>query len=211
MSNRYQYLVSYTLSKSEDDNFKNTGNGASSAIATASSRTISPGQADRRHRLVASGIVQLPCDILASVDRRLPIEPADEPVQRHRPQRRRLRRRPAGRRRAVQRLPRSRIWTRSTRSGSPAGWQRCRGRLPGLRERRSAARRSPSSSGSRTRSRSSRSCSTSRTARTTTCRATTSRRPPSASPRRCCRTSTRRRGRRSSPFAIASSLPDESV
>lgn len=62
MSNRYQYLVSYTLSKSTDESFRNVF-----ADVYGYAKRESPGQADRRHRLVASGIVQLPYGILSSV------------------------------------------------------------------------------------------------------------------------------------------------
>jgi hypothetical protein len=62
MSERYQYLVSYTLSKSEDNTFRNVFGDRYGYF-----KTKSPGQADRRHRLVTSGIVQLPWGVLASV------------------------------------------------------------------------------------------------------------------------------------------------
>lgn len=67
MSDRYQYLASYTLSKSEDDNFKNRNNGSVFGDRYGYFRSITPGQADRRHRLVLSGIVQLPYGVLGSV------------------------------------------------------------------------------------------------------------------------------------------------
>lgn len=67
MSNRYQYLVSYTLSKSDDVNFKNSNGGSVFGDRYGYFKTSSPGQADRRHRLVASGIVQLPFDLQLSV------------------------------------------------------------------------------------------------------------------------------------------------
>jgi hypothetical protein len=67
MSDRYQYLVSYTLSKSEDDNFKSRNNGSVFGDRYGYFRSVTPGLADRRHRLVASGIVQLPYGILSSV------------------------------------------------------------------------------------------------------------------------------------------------
>jgi hypothetical protein len=67
MTNRYQYLLSYTLSKSEDLNFKNQGGGNVYGDRYGYFKETSPGQADRRHRLVASGIVQLPYGILTSV------------------------------------------------------------------------------------------------------------------------------------------------
>ena len=59
LANRYQYLVSYTLSESEDRQFRNDD-------LTTEGFVMSdwyPALADRRHRLVASGIVQLPYDI----------------------------------------------------------------------------------------------------------------------------------------------------
>jgi hypothetical protein len=62
LSNRYQYLVSYTWSDSEDKEFRNDD-------LTRTGFVLSdwyPAQADRRHRLVASGIVQLPYDIQLS-------------------------------------------------------------------------------------------------------------------------------------------------
>ncbi|MDP1569980.1 MAG: TonB-dependent receptor [Vicinamibacterales bacterium] len=62
MSNNYQYLLSYTLSESEDDAFRNV---YSDFYGFRKSRF--PGSADRRHRLVASGIVQMPYGIMASV------------------------------------------------------------------------------------------------------------------------------------------------
>lgn len=55
MSNRYQYLLSYTLSKSEDDSFQNVYGDRYGFI-----KKTFPGLADRRHRLVVSGIVQGP-------------------------------------------------------------------------------------------------------------------------------------------------------
>lgn len=62
MSNRYQYLVSYTLSKSEDDAFRNVAGGE-----YGYSKSRFTGLSDRRHRLVTSGIVQLPYGMLASI------------------------------------------------------------------------------------------------------------------------------------------------
>jgi hypothetical protein len=55
MSRNYQALVSYTLSKAEDDTF-------TSALSDryGYTKVKRPGVADRRHRLVASGIVALP-------------------------------------------------------------------------------------------------------------------------------------------------------
>ena len=165
---------------------------------------VSPGQADRRHRLVASGIVQLPCGILTSViaDFRssLPMNPVSSID----------------------------LNTDGYANDLPAGvepFSGCRdldlAAVNTFRQSRGAGCGVPRSScpgfanvdvrlsktfqlGSRSRSSSSGSCSTSPTARTTTCRATTSPRPRSASRRRCCRTSTRPRVRRSSPSAIAS-------
>lgn len=55
MSRRYQYLVSYTLSKSEDDSFQNVYGDRYGFF-----KETFPGLADRRHRLVVSGIVQGP-------------------------------------------------------------------------------------------------------------------------------------------------------
>jgi hypothetical protein len=60
-SGRYQYLASYTLSKSEDDSFQNVYGDRYGFFKLAY-----PGQADRRHRLVVSGIVQLPGDVQLS-------------------------------------------------------------------------------------------------------------------------------------------------
>ena len=67
MSGRYQYLMSYTLSESEDVNFKNLNGGNVFGDRYGYFKEASPGQADRRHRLVASGIVQMPYGILTSV------------------------------------------------------------------------------------------------------------------------------------------------
>jgi hypothetical protein len=67
MSNRYQYLVSYTLSKSEDVDVKDRANGSVFGDRYGYFKASSPGQADRRHRLVASGIVQLPYDLQVSL------------------------------------------------------------------------------------------------------------------------------------------------
>lgn len=62
LSQRYQYLVSYTLSHSEDDSFQNVyGNRYGFFKETY------PGPADRRHRLVVSGIAQLPWGLQASL------------------------------------------------------------------------------------------------------------------------------------------------
>jgi hypothetical protein len=61
MSNRYQFLVSYTLSKATDTS-------ATNALADRYGffSIERYGAADRRHRLVTSGIVQLPADVLLS-------------------------------------------------------------------------------------------------------------------------------------------------
>jgi len=61
LSNHYQLLASYTLSKADDSALRNT-NGASYGYA----RTDSASVADRRHRLVVSGILQLPHDMQVS-------------------------------------------------------------------------------------------------------------------------------------------------
>jgi hypothetical protein len=61
MSNHYQALVSYTLSKSDDDTF-------TSVLSDhyGYTKVRRPGVADRRHRIVASGIVALPFDMQLS-------------------------------------------------------------------------------------------------------------------------------------------------
>ncbi|MFN8062457.1 MAG: TonB-dependent receptor [Vicinamibacterales bacterium] len=61
MANRYQYLASYTWSTSEDDSFQNVY-----ADIYGFVKKSYPGVADRRHRLVVSGIVQGPWGIQAS-------------------------------------------------------------------------------------------------------------------------------------------------
>ncbi len=61
-TDRYQYLASYTLSKSEDHNFQNVYGDRYGFF-----KERFPGQADRRHRLVLSGIVQLPWEVQVSV------------------------------------------------------------------------------------------------------------------------------------------------
>jgi outer membrane receptor protein involved in Fe transport len=75
MSGNYQYLVSYTLSKSTDNAFRNVFGDRYGYF-----KTSAPGPADRRHRLVTSGIVRLPYGVMASViaDFRssLPMNPA---------------------------------------------------------------------------------------------------------------------------------------
>jgi hypothetical protein len=60
-SGRYQYLASYTLGKSEDDSFQNVYGDRYGFFKLAY-----PGVADRRHRLVLSGIVRMPWDIQVS-------------------------------------------------------------------------------------------------------------------------------------------------
>ena len=61
MSRHYQALLSYTLSKAEDDTL-------TSALSDhyGYTKVRRPGVADRRHRLVASGIVALPYDMQLS-------------------------------------------------------------------------------------------------------------------------------------------------
>ncbi len=75
MSHHLQALVSYTLSKADDSALRNTV-----ADVYGFSRIDSPSLADRRHRLVASGIVALPGDtqVSAILDLRsdLPFNPA---------------------------------------------------------------------------------------------------------------------------------------
>jgi hypothetical protein len=61
MSGGHQYLASYTLSQAKDDRF--TGNAAD---VYGFSRVVSYGSADRRHRLVVSGILQLPFEMQVS-------------------------------------------------------------------------------------------------------------------------------------------------
>ena len=61
MSRHYQALLSYTLSKAEDDTFTSA---LSDRYGYAKVRR--PGVADRRHRLVASGIVSLPYEMQLS-------------------------------------------------------------------------------------------------------------------------------------------------
>jgi hypothetical protein len=62
MSSRYQFLTSYTLSKAEDDNVIGTR-----IDVYGYSKVRRAGTADRRHRLVVSGIAQLPADSQISV------------------------------------------------------------------------------------------------------------------------------------------------
>jgi len=61
MSNHYQALISYTLSKADD-------NGFTSALSDhyGYTKVERPGAADRRHRLVVSGIVELPYQMQVS-------------------------------------------------------------------------------------------------------------------------------------------------
>ena len=61
LSDRYQYLASYTLSKSNDISFQNVYGDRYGFF-----KEEYPGQADRRHRLVVSGIAQLPWDLQVS-------------------------------------------------------------------------------------------------------------------------------------------------
>jgi hypothetical protein len=61
MSKRYQALVSYTLSKADDDTLTSV---LSDGYGYA--KVNRPGVADRRHRLVTSGIVVLPLDMQLS-------------------------------------------------------------------------------------------------------------------------------------------------
>jgi hypothetical protein len=58
---RYQYLASYTLSKSEDESFQNVYGDRYGFF-----KERYPGVADRRHRLVVSGIVRLPWEFQVS-------------------------------------------------------------------------------------------------------------------------------------------------
>ena len=62
MSRRYQFLTSYTLSKAEDDNVIGTR-----ADVYGYSKVRRAGTADRRHRLVVSGIAQLPLESQVSI------------------------------------------------------------------------------------------------------------------------------------------------
>jgi hypothetical protein len=61
MSNGYQFLVSYTLSKADDDLFTND-----LPDVYGFTKVQMPGQADRRHRLVLSGILELPYEFQMS-------------------------------------------------------------------------------------------------------------------------------------------------
>ena len=60
-TNRYQFLVSYTLSKAQDDSFTNAFSDRYGYVRFERYST-----ADRRHRLVTSGIAQLPFDAQVS-------------------------------------------------------------------------------------------------------------------------------------------------
>jgi hypothetical protein len=62
MAKRHQYLVSYTLSNADDTNFSNRYGDRYGFV-----RDSLPAIADRRHRLVASGIVQGPYDTQLSL------------------------------------------------------------------------------------------------------------------------------------------------
>jgi hypothetical protein len=61
MSRSHQYLVSYTLSKADDISFQNVYGDRYGYF-----KLKYPGTADRRHRLVASGIVVLPGEMQVS-------------------------------------------------------------------------------------------------------------------------------------------------
>jgi len=61
MSHNYQYLVSYTLAKSDDTAFT-----SAAPDSYGFTQTTRPGSGDRRHRLVLSGIVALPGQIQIS-------------------------------------------------------------------------------------------------------------------------------------------------
>jgi carboxypeptidase family protein len=61
LSNRYQFLASYTLSKADDSAIRNV-----LGTVYGYSRVDSASVADRRHRLVTSGIVQLPYEFQLS-------------------------------------------------------------------------------------------------------------------------------------------------
>ena len=165
------------------------------------------GAADRRHRLVTSGIVAAAGATCSS--RRSPTSGRacrSAPTQLARPQRRRLHRRPAGGRHAGQRLPRPEPRRRSTRSAA------ARGLTAG--DRRWTARASPTSTcGCRSSSASARRAAefiaqlfnifnraNFNTPNASITRGQRHRRAAAVRrrARRCCRTSTRRRGRRSS-------------
>jgi hypothetical protein len=61
MSRRYQFLVSYTLASAKDNGFTNN-----SPDVYGYTTVERYGSADRRHRMVTSGIFQVPGDILVS-------------------------------------------------------------------------------------------------------------------------------------------------
>jgi hypothetical protein len=75
LSNRYQFMVSYTLSQAKNIGFTN-----SAPDVYGYARLETYGSADRRHRMVTSGIVQLPGDVMVSaiLDLRssLPFDPS---------------------------------------------------------------------------------------------------------------------------------------
>jgi Carboxypeptidase regulatory-like domain/TonB dependent receptor len=75
MSRHYQALVSYTLSKAEDDNVIGTRQDV-----YGYSKVRRAGAADRRHRLVASGTIELPLDMqvsaIGSFSSSLPFSPS---------------------------------------------------------------------------------------------------------------------------------------
>jgi hypothetical protein len=75
MSRHYQYLVSYTLSKADDVSFTNSLGDRYGYFKIAR-----PGTADRRHRVVTSGIVELPAltqvSVIADFRSSLPFSPS---------------------------------------------------------------------------------------------------------------------------------------
>jgi hypothetical protein len=75
MSNGYQALVTYTLSSAEDDNVVGTRQDV-----YGYSKVRRAGAADRRHRIVVSGTVQLPIDMqvsaIGSFSSSLPFSPS---------------------------------------------------------------------------------------------------------------------------------------
>jgi hypothetical protein len=75
MTKRHQYLVSYTFSNADDTNFSNRYGDVYGFV-----RDSAPAIADRRHRLVASGIVQGPYDtqlsLILDLRSSLPFAPA---------------------------------------------------------------------------------------------------------------------------------------
>ncbi len=76
-ADNWQFLVSYTLAKSDTTEFwtRNTNQASWSADFPGYTRITRPGDTDRRHRLVSSGIVTLPGDIRLSaiLDYRSPL------------------------------------------------------------------------------------------------------------------------------------------